>query len=236
VYDIQVITPLGDTVTARYTIQPDTCPVCKRACEVKAIGPKAIYPQHGDQAKKKLQLVHRCPRQACGSLFVVEYSARYDSASKVYFDVSALYPRTPAPADIPEGVAEISPKFVEILNQSLAAESHNLDQIVGIGLRKALEFLIKDYCITKFAEKADDVRSQMLGACIKNFAADQNIQSCAKRAAWLGNDETHYSRAWTAHDITDLKVLIGLTQNWIANEVLTAKYLAEMPEKPPGRT
>ena len=35
--------------------------------------------------------------------------------------------------------------FLTIYNQSLSAEDNNLDQIAGIGYRKALEFLIKDY-------------------------------------------------------------------------------------------
>lgn len=39
---------------------------------------------------------------------------------------------------------QVSPQFVEIYNQAKAAESFQLDQITGLGLRKALEFLIKD--------------------------------------------------------------------------------------------
>jgi hypothetical protein len=36
----------------------------------------------------------------------------------------------------------VSPTFVEIYNQSLAAEAMRLSQLTGIGLRKALEFLV----------------------------------------------------------------------------------------------
>ena len=135
-----------------------------------------------------------------------------------------------AQADFAEGVADISPNFVKLLNQSLAAESHNLDQIVGIGLRKALEYLTKDYCVRKHPTKEDEIKAAFLGKCISDFVTDPNIQNCAKRAAWLGNDETHYTRVWTDHDINDLKILIRLTQNWISNELLTQKYLSEMPE------
>jgi hypothetical protein len=54
------------------------------------------------------------------------------------------------------------------------------------------------------------------------------VKACAKRAAWLGNDETHYVRKWTDKDVRDLKILITLTINWINNVLLTRKYTAEM--------
>jgi hypothetical protein len=206
--------------------------VCKRACEVAPIGTAVLFPEHGYQADKKLQMIFRCPRQSCGSLFILEYSAEHDGRGSYCFTASNVYPRSTPDAEVAEGVSDISPNFVKILNQSMAAESHNLDQIVGIGLRKALEFLTKDYCIHKFPDKADEISARPLGQCITDYVIDQNIQSCAKRAAWLGNDETHYARIWSKHDITDLKILIRLTQNWISNELLTQKYLSELPEKP----
>jgi hypothetical protein len=52
----------------------------------------------------------------------------------------------------------------------------------------------------------------------------------AARAAWLGNDETHYGRKWEGKDLTDLKKLISLTLNWIQAEELTQDVIADMPE------
>jgi hypothetical protein len=54
------------------------------------------------------------------------------------------------------------------------------------------------------------------------------VKECAKRAAWLGNDETHYTRKWETKDVSDLKLLVKLTVNWIDNVLLTEKYIAEM--------
>jgi hypothetical protein len=140
-----------------------------------------------------------------------------------------VYPQTPHTAKISEGVAKISPKFVEIINQSFAAESHDLDQLVGIGLRKALEFLIKDYCICKHPDEEAEIKARPLGQCITDYISDSNIKDCAARATWLGNDETHYTRVWTEKDINDLKILIQLTKNWISNELLTERYRSTMP-------
>ena len=65
-------------------------------------------------------------------------------------------------------------------------------------------------------------------ACINDYVTDTNIKECARRATWLGNDETHYERRWNEHDIEDLKVLIDLTKNWIDNELLTEHYIETM--------
>jgi hypothetical protein len=53
----------------------------------------------------------------------------------------------------------------------------------------------------------------------------------AKRAVWIGNDETHYIKKWNNKDLTDLKILIDLTLHWIEMESLTETYYVEMPEK-----
>jgi hypothetical protein len=72
-----------------------------------------------------------------------------------------------------------------------------------------------------------------LGTCIKNYIDDKRVQSCAERAAWLGNDETHYLRKWEGKDITDLKTLVRLTVNWLDNALLTKQYEKEMSPKAP---
>ena len=88
--------------------------------------------------------------------------------------------------------------------------------------------LCKDYCITKDSAAEADIKREFLGSVIKNRVADPNIKICAERATWLGNDETHYERRWTGHDVTDLHTLIKLTLNWISNEHLTQSYLESM--------
>jgi len=122
----------------------------------------------------------------------------------------------------------VSPSFVDIYAQASAAEDWGLNQICGPGYRKALEFLVKDYCLSSKPEHEKEIRKTLLGSCIKEYIEDSNVKECAKRATWLGNDETHYLRKWEAKDVKDLKTLIRLTGNWIENNVLTKRYLEEM--------
>lgn len=143
----------------------------------------------------------------------------------------SLAPRKPAPVSTPPRVAAISPAFVEIRNQVALAETHGLTQLVGIGLRKALEFLVKDYLCSQRPDDAAAIKSTLLGPCIAKYVDDPRLKAAAQRAAWLGNDETHYVRRWEDRDITDLNVLIALSVNWIDCHLLTLEYEKGMPAK-----
>ncbi len=142
-----------------------------------------------------------------------------------------LFPKPDSKTTFMEGVAEISESFVTIYSQAQEAEGLALTELVGVGYRKALEFLIKDYLINKSPEKEEEIKKMMLSKCISEFVDNPNIKKCATMAAWLGNDETHYVRTWPEHDLQDLKTLIELTQHWIAMEVITSKYEKEMKKQ-----
>lgn len=54
------------------------------------------------------------------------------------------------------------------------------------------------------------------------------IKEIAKRATWLGNDETHYFRKWEDKDLNDLKKLIEIVVYFISMELGVNKYTVEM--------
>lgn len=201
---------------------PDRCPVC----EVSALPKRekaGMWIRHG-----LVEVVYRCPNQSCLRTFI----AAYDSMrAESYLYLRRTYPNSFDEHDSPSEVQKISPSFQTIYNQALEAESLGLNEIAGMGFRKSLEFLIKDYCISKNPGKEETIKKTLLGSCIQNFVTDTNVKACAERATWLGNDETHYTRQWQSHDIEDLKRLVRLTENWIASEVATATYLSTM-QKP----
>jgi hypothetical protein len=219
---------------------PDSCPACHTAVDIKPyIAEGYLFPNDGDNRHRYLQIIFQCPRLRCGTYFIVQYEARlnrerFGSRFENNFRIDRIFPNIPKPLDIPKQVSDISPRFVAIANQANAAEAHSLHDIAGMGYRKALEFLIKDYCINRHRDDESAIKAAPLMQCINKYVSDLNVKQCATRAAWLGNDETHYERVWTDRDIKDLKVLIQLTQNWIHNDLLTAHYVAEMDSKKKG--
>ncbi|HEX3036479.1 MAG TPA: hypothetical protein VHT73_15385, partial [Thermodesulfobacteriota bacterium] len=99
------------------------------------------------------------------------------------------------------------------------------NKIIELGLN-----LDKDLLRDKQKKEKEKMAGIFLGTFISNYITNPNIQEVAKRAAWLGNDETHYLRIWTDKDVHDLKLLIQLTVRWIETEELTKEAVKEMPE------
>ena len=107
-----------------------------------------------------------------------------------------------------------------------------MDEVAGPGFRKAREFLIKDYAIS--LQTNDNAKSEIkkiqLGNVITKYLSGDKLPVVSKRAAWLGNDETHYERRWVGKDLEDLKKLISAVEHFIAMEVLAKGLPTEMPD------
>lgn len=222
--------PDGTKIQLEPESTPDTCPVCRMTGTMTKLPGAYVRYRDGYAHQQTLQTIFRRPRHKCGAVFIAEFDHRPWSGpySKEGWEFRRAFPMEPLPPIISKEITQISPSFFGLYKQALAADHHGLTDVFGMALRKALEFLIKDYAISKTPTEDAAIKAAMLGAVIKKHVSDPNIKACAERAVWLGNDETHYERRWTGHDVTDLKTLIQLTLNWIANEQLTAKYLGSM--------
>lgn len=219
----------GDTKPERipYDPLPDQCPVCHAHIAPKVIA--GIFA--GTSPSRRLDIAFSCTHHACESMFIGSYYCKEGASFfSGYYKLFRVAPNSPKEITLPDCINKISPSFVELYNQALNAETYKLDQLTGIGLRKALEFLMKDYAIAINPKNADSVKRKTLAECINQFIDDPNVKKCASRATWLGNDETHYIRKWVDKDINDLKELIRLTLNWLENVLLTKQYEQEMPD------
>lgn len=143
--------------------------------------------------------------------------------------VAELFPRTIPRADFSPQIVALAPRFPEIYQQALAAEALGLTEVAGGGYRKAVEFLVKDFCIRLRPEEEAMIRAKRLGQCIADYIDSPEVKLCAERAAWLGNDELHYERVWTAHDLSDLRRITRMLVNWIQNVLETDELQDEMP-------
>jgi hypothetical protein len=137
-------------------------------------------------------------------------------------------PRPTALPNLREGIENVAPRFAETYRQVLLAEQDGLSELVGMGYRKALELLIKEWLISQKVDPAL-VERKTVGACIHDHVQDHRIKTAASRATWLGNDETHFMRKWADMDVQDLKALFDLTLHWITSEMGTQRYAAAMP-------
>ena len=165
----------------------------------------------------------------CTRLFIARYEAATADSHSPFFFVKTI-PTAEHTQLFDDFVKEVSPRFCDIWNEAHQAEQAGLTQICGMGFRKAIEFLIKDYLIRQKPSEGKNIRTTFLGTCISQHIDDPRIKSCAQRAVWLGNDETHYLRKWEEKDVDDLRILIDLTVHWMLMRHLTDRYEDEMKE------
>ena len=167
-----------------------------------------------------------CPNPQCD----FSYTALYEPSSTSSYYFKKFVKGQTRQENFPAEIESLSPGFVNIYNEAFTAEQLDLLEISGVGYRKALEFLIKDYLIAKEPGKSEQIKSILLGKCISDYVTDIKIKDCAKRAVWLGNDQTHYIKKWEDKDLLDLKKLIRLTVIWVESEILTNDLKHSMPE------
>jgi hypothetical protein len=225
---------MGKTVVVRtedHTIElkvdtyPDTCPLCH-----KGIDPR-FYDGFLSINHLEIEAAFQCPLLACQHLFIGYYQGFHIKGNSVLlYYLNHLEPVHYEPHGMSDIINSVSIDFVKIFNQAEQAETLNLLEIAGPGYRKSLEFLIKDYVISKKPDKKEEIKKSHLGTVISSYIDDSRIQATAKRAAWLGNDETHYYRKWEDKDIKDLKILIRLTVGWIESVQLTEEYEKSMSD------
>jgi hypothetical protein len=205
---------------------PDRCPICH--VSIRPIVHSATW--RPSTAKYSYvgsaEVVFTCPNNNCQELFIGYYAE--PSAGKLVLDT--LRPREIAVKPFNEAIKAVSPSFCDIYNEAEKAEQYGLRETCGVGYRKSIEFLIKDYLIGREKADASVIQKTALGRCIQIYVDDQKVKAVAERATWLGNDEAHYFRKWVDKDLKDLKTMIMLTVHWIEMEILTAESLKTMPD------
>lgn len=199
-YDFHLLNTSGNTY-GRYEIElPSNCPWCK-----SKISPVISSSTRIDSINKKLpiSLTLQCP--SCNKHFLQTYKAIFmhnGSISELRMDNDKPMPETLF--EYPSEIDKISAEFNNIITQSSNAEALGYDHLAGIGYRKAIEFLIKDYLINCKDADEDKISTKQLGQCISEID-DTRINNLARAATWIGNDETHYVRKHADKDVQDLK-------------------------------
>lgn len=202
--------------------KPRSCPICHVVIDAKL---ELICKIN----QVEYECVFKCLIPECGHLFIGYYKLENS-----FYKLIHCQPLKAEPKTFPKEISDVSIGFINIYNQAIQAEVAGLSEICGVGYRKALEFLIKDYVISLQGDDNESIdkikKNPSIYNIIQTYVENEYIKSTAKRAIWLGNDETHYTRKWTEKQIKDLKVLIELTTHWISLESITRDYEQSMPD------
>lgn len=201
---------------------PTQCPLCGIAYNEL---PVFSIASNADRAYRIL-MAFECPH--CSNFFAAHLTGQCgcDKGIETYSLELLPNPIRDTLTPFPNTINALSPNFVSIFKQSEIAESRNLTEICGIGYRKALEFLVKDYAIHCFPQDRDKIASMPLSQCIDKYIEGHRIKTLAKAATWLGNDETHYLRKFEGYELDSLKNFIQAATAFIHFE-LQAQAAAE---------
>jgi hypothetical protein len=211
-----------------YDEEPTECPVCHVTIIAENLN-------SGFASPKWLELFFRCTNPNCSRSFIAmyDYDGPLGPGNPISrYKLKCCFPVEPTLKLTSPDIATVSPMFVKIYAQAQSAEDYGLDEIAGPGFRKALEFLVKDYAISLATtpEAVAEIKKIMLQPVIKKYLGGDKLPIVSSRAAWLGNDETHYERRWVGKDLSDLKKLISAVEHFIAMEKLVANLPTEMPD------
>lgn len=202
------------------------CPICKAS-----ISP--VYIASSFESAEQASIFNYC--RNCGNSFVTKYQLIHNptmSALNYYVVEKIVYsePNRFVRHVFDDEIISLSSQFDKIYNQALAAESSSLDEIAGLGYRKALEFLIKDFAIHENPDDAKSIKSMPLSQCIKKYIYDDRIKTLAERSAWIGNDEAHYVRKQEDRDVSDMKSFIRATVYFISMVLITEDAASMTPK------
>lgn len=230
---INVRTKYGHNIQADLNVTPDHCPICHRSIAPLDASSSYLIGNVAPGSKIELERILQCPDASCQRHFISRYSGvlTMNNLNLANCTFQRSVPFEFDDANCSSIIYEISADYCEIYNQAHKAEQAGLHLIAGPGYRKALEFLIKDYLLKTHTDEqaTEEIRKMLLGKCISTYVSSERIKQVASRAAWLGNDETHFIRKWDDKDLGDLKTLIGLTVRWIEMEHMTAAVVKDMP-------
>lgn len=199
-------------------VMPEECPMCHRNISPQYI---AGY-QEGDNT---ISIMYYCT--GCKHTFISRYKTDDFKKSDGYVALHLICSEPVNPQNVIFGgeITTLSERFTRVYNQAYQAEQLHLDEIAGVGYRKALEILIKDYAISLHPDDTEDIKTVWLKKCINKYITDESIKTLAEASADLGNDETHYERLYEDCSIEDLKEFINAAVSQIETNIKTKKAI-----------
>ncbi|SDX40988.1 DUF4145 domain-containing protein [Eubacterium barkeri] len=153
--------------------------------------------------------------RCCDKPFLMTHSVKKGEAGQLLY----VWP-TFKGIQLPDSIAELSPRFCELYKQSAHAEELGHLDLAGSGYRNALEVLIKDFAIKELGKDESDVVNQNLNRSISQYLPNITLSTSADVVRVLGNDHTHYERHYESIDFDVLKRYLKIFIQSIENEYL----------------
>ncbi|MGJ0867569.1 hypothetical protein ACR76M_01150 [Enterococcus innesii] len=170
-----------------------------------------------------ITMCHACNERSINVLSVSIDAYLNHFASKI---IETIPRKTFTLKVIPESIKKLSSEFENIYAEADTAYKTGLNHLAGMGFRKSVEFLLTDYLLETYKDDEDKIKS------IKNpktsmitkikMLNKERLETLATASAWIGNDETHYSRRHLDFSVEDLIAFINAFVSEIENDIVYA--------------
>lgn len=224
---------IGIQGTITSVADPNICPHCHVTNTPREIWSVATHDT--DNSIVALS-AWECANQSCRKVFIVSH--KWNGVLKFHRFLNGLPkgPDWPMPIlNLTSGKSGsegklIPSNFIKTYLQSLEAENFGLDELAGMGYRKSIEYLVKDWAIQNKPDEKEKIEKSWLGSVIKDYY-DGDLKEILERATWLGNDQAHYNRLFDEFDISVLKELIDLIMVELDRQFKKAHYIEMIKSK-----
>lgn len=193
----------------------EECPMCHFGIQPRVINAFYVDEEQSDPCAH-LYITFYCPK--CHRGFLTDYLQKFWGSRYQYAHAYTQAPVTPNYEKFTPQICSLSPTFVSTYAQAQQAEAGGLSEIYGIGYRKALEYLVKDYLCHVDPEHEEEIKKELLGHSIKRID-NPKIKTLAERSTWIGNDETHYVRKHVDLNVEDMKRFIIAMVRYVDSEL-----------------
>lgn len=194
---------------------PKQCPHCHKEMKPTILAKSNVINQ---DSKKVFAVLAQC--NICSSFYALEFF--YNNPKQNPRQVLIPYDYIPdVNLIIPDEIKSVSKDFEEIYTQSETAYQLNLKQIAGMGFRKSIEFLVKDFLIYQNPSDSDRILKLMLNNAISEID-NPKLKNLARMCNYLGNDQVHITTRHPTKDIDDLR---NFTKNLVTLITFEINYL-----------
>ena len=214
----------------------NTCPLCGQTMTPKYLEGN-IYGTKSDGTTNQLGgtdyiavLTFKCTDSSCKRYYSLNAKFNLWGVNLSFVDFMTNHYQSPANTTIDDSIKKISPDFAKIYIQTYKAETWGLDSLTGMGYRRSLEFLVKDYlCEVEKVQKKDGSPYTQKEIYHKGFAEaismipEETIRKTAKAAAWIANDYTHTEVKWTEESVDSVKEFISAIMSYIQYKLSIGK-------------
>jgi len=144
----------------------------------------------------------------------------FTHGNDAFIDIAFIYPPSKAVVFNDNIIQTVSENFCKIYNQAMHAEHIGDFELAGVGIRVALENLVKDYAIEECGASYDDVANKTLAKCIEIYLCSDALFKTTDVVRILGNDYAHYVQKHPETDYSVLKEYMSIVISLIRTQLM----------------